>query len=145
MMFQKAIDDTPELRDTYEPGLQALGNDSKKVHLADPKKCHGSVNIDKHLKTICPNENLWDYLFGYEDKAYFVEVHPACTSEVQTVINKLAWLKNRMRRWSVLIQNMPKTYHWIATNGIHILKDSSEARLLAKAGLSIPKRVLKVG
>lgn len=145
MMFREAIDDTPELRDAFESGLHALGNDSRKVRLANPRKCHGSVNIEKHLKAICPNENLWDYLFGYDDKAYFVEVHPACTSEVRTVIDKLAWLKNRIRRWSISIQNMPKAYHWIATDKVRILPDSSEARLLAKEGIPRPKRMLKVG
>ena len=43
--FKKAVSATPDIRNCYENGLQALGTDSVKIHLAGT--CEGSVDIDE--------------------------------------------------------------------------------------------------
>ena len=143
-MFKEAIQKTTEIKDALKPGLQALGANSQKVRLGDSRLCQGSVDLDNHLKDQYPNDNRWDYVFGYSDQAYFVEVHPAHTSEVRTVIQKLQWLRFWINSKAPELHVMKKRYSWIATNGTHILKDSKEARMLAENGLSLPRNRVNV-
>lgn len=72
--------------------LKTLGQYRKKVNLSKP--CQGSVDIDLRLSSKYPNSNRWDYVIGYGDCAYFLEVHSAETSEVNVVLKKLNWLKD---------------------------------------------------
>lgn len=136
--FKNAVESTPEINNGYKVGLKALGNDSNKVQLGDTSKCSGSVDIDACTQAIYPQDNRWDFALGYNNKAYFVEVHGAFTGEVSVVLKKLAWLKN----W--LISKAPElnklkakeqTFVWIQSNGNHILKNSPQNRLLAQNGL----------
>lgn len=143
-MFKEAIQKTAEIKDALKPGLQALGANREKVQVKDTRQCQGSVDLDNHLKNQYPNDNRWDYVFGYSDLAYFIEVHPAHTSEVRTVIQKLQWLKQWLKIKAPDVHGLEKKYSWIATNGMHILKDSREARLLAENGLSLPRNNISV-
>jgi len=140
MSFQSAIENTILLKDHLKNGLQALGSNSSKVKPGDTRKCEGSVDIDDAIERKFPSSNRWDYVFGYNGKTYFIEVHPADTSEVKTVLEKLTWLK------SFMIENVPelnkesKSFHWIASGGVHILPNSPQARKLALSGISQPVR-----
>jgi hypothetical protein len=140
MSFQTAINDTPLLKDHLKNGLQALGSSSSKVKPNDTRKCEGSVNIDNAVERKFPSSNRWDYAVGYNSKTYFIEVHPADTSEVKTVLEKLTWLKTFLIENTPELNKEPKSFHWIASGGVHILPNSPQARKLALSGISQPVR-----
>jgi hypothetical protein len=136
--FKQAVEETEEIKNGYQNGLKALGNYSNKVEFGDTKKCEGSVAIDDCTESLYPQENRWDYVFGYKGEAYFVEVHSAHTSEVSVILKKLQWLKNWLNSKAPEIKKLQakdKAFIWIQTNGNHILPKSSQNRLLAEKGL----------
>lgn len=135
--FKAAVEATPDIKNCYQPGLKAMGSYSTKISLSNSTLCNGSVDIDECVKAKYPNSNRWDYCFGYNSKAYFVEVHSANTSEVGTMLNKLQWLKD----W--LVNKAPELnkikakppYYWVMSGKYAILPNSSQARQIAAAGL----------
>lgn len=136
--FKQVVEETEEIKNGYQNGLKALGKYSSKVELGDTKQCNGSVAIDDCTASLYPQENRWDYVFSYRDKAYFVEVHSAHTTEVSVVLKKLQWLKDWLNSKAPeikKIQAKEKAFIWIQTNGNHILPKSSQNRLLAEKGL----------
>ncbi len=145
LAFEKAVKATPEISQCYQPGLRALGSNSSKIQPADTRCCYGSVDLDACLQTKYPDDNRWDYLLSYKKKAYFVEVHPAHTSEVDTVLKKLNWLKKWLAAHAPLVdkQKAVKPYYWIASGKANILKTSPHYRRAAQAGL-MPVSVLKL-
>lgn len=70
-----------------------------------------------------------------------MEVHPASTSDVKTVINKLEWLQTWLRNKAPALNAEPKSYHWVPSGRNTILKDSKQARQCAKKGINIEKKV----
>ncbi|KOR37750.1 MULTISPECIES: hypothetical protein [Planktothricoides] len=137
MSFTEAIKNNPLLANYLKSGLKALGSNSSKVKPEDTKKCEGRVDIDMALQSKYPNEPRWDYAIGYDGKTHFIEVHPADTSEVQSVLNKLHWLKNFLSQDAPQLNQEPKSFHWVASSGNHILPNSSQARKLAKSGIKV--------
>ena len=96
--FKAAVEATQEIREGYCNGLQALGGNAAKVAVTDTRKLNGSVDIDACTLELYPNETRWDYAIGYDEKAYFLEVHPANTSNVKEMIQKADWLKQWLQR-----------------------------------------------
>ena len=91
--FKSIVQAIPAIAGAYREGLQALeSKDAGKVKPQNPRKLSGSVYLDKCLKTTNPHDARWDYVIGYREKAYFVEVHPANTSNVDEVVKKKKWL-----------------------------------------------------
>lgn len=90
--FKSIVQAIPAIAGAYREGLQALeSKDAGKVKPQNPRKLSGSVYLDKCLKTTNPHDARWDYVIGYREKAYFVEVHPANTSNVDEVVKKKKW------------------------------------------------------
>ncbi len=142
--FEKAVLATPEVSDCYQQGLKALGNYSRKVELSDVRKAEGSVDIDTCISALYPHANRWDYSLGYDNEAYFVEVHAAKTIEVSTVLNKLQWLKDWLNDKAPELNNMKAKkrtpFYWIQSGKFDILKTSPQYRRLVNEGLvPIPK------
>lgn len=135
----RAIDD---IGDCLQPGLRALGGNSTVVVPANSRDCQGSVDLDSCLQHRHPNAARWDYLIGYAGRAYFIEVHPATTRNVGEVINKLRWLKNWLESTGAALKPIrgEQPYRWVARGKVAILPRSRQARRLAEAGLSLPKR-----
>lgn len=109
MSFQQAVAQTADLGAyAFCYGLRALGNDSSRVH-ASPRSLVGSVALDNALQARYPNEPRWDYGIGVKKRArvsaVWIEVHPASTSEVRTVLNKLKWLKNWLEVHAPALRN----------------------------------------
>lgn len=144
MVFKKAVKSIPQIANCYCDGKSALGANSNKVREADARKLQGSVDLDKCVLDAYPNDNRWDYVLGYHGHAYFVEVHPASTSDVETMINKFNWLKNWLRSQGTPLNAMKSAdpFHWVFTNRNTIAKNSTYERRLIKAGLGKPKREL---
>ncbi|MEB3310822.1 MAG: hypothetical protein VKJ02_11365 [Snowella sp.] len=135
MSFETAINNTPLLREHLERGLQALGKNSSKVKSKDTQKCEGSVDIDRALALIYSQENRWDYAVGYDGTTHFIEVHPADTSEITTMEEKRRWLKDFLRDKAPELNEEPKRFHWVATAGVNISKNSTYQRRLALLGI----------
>lgn len=145
--FKEAAEATDDVKNCYESGIQALEkNHKKKVTISNSKKCGGSLNLDHCLSNQKKylNENRWDYIIDYNKEVYFVEVHSAHTNEVSTVLRKLDWLKLWLRQSAPEIlklkANLP--YFWIQSNGYHILKGSSQERLINQNGLKPIRKLL---
>ncbi len=145
--FQLAVESTPDVASAYQRGLQALRrNEVGLITAADPRLIDGSVNIDKAVETLYPDVNRWDYVIGYGNKVCFVEVHPAFTSEVSKMKQKLQWLKIWLKEKAAPIDSMQKLspgFVWIQTKQVAILPGSKQARELATLGLK-PVRGFKL-
>ena len=139
--FQKAVEGTPEISTAYRSGLQALKrSDRGAFDVADTRLLDGSVDIDTAVQEKYPNENRWDYAIGYSGKVCYVEVHPAYTSEVSVVENKLRWLKIWLKENAPLLDAIPKAtpaFVWAQTGKGAILPRSSQARKLATMGIAV--------
>ncbi len=96
--FQVAVENTEDVKNGFRTGKQAVKNaDSSKVQAADNYKLQGSLDIDSQVKELYPQEARWDYALSYNDEIYYFEIHPAETSQVNRVINKVKWLKNWLK------------------------------------------------
>lgn len=141
--FRQALRGTI-LEPYFREGLQALGTDSVKVGCVNTRKLAGSVDIDSATEASCPNDNRWDYAVGYlrggnGKRLYFIEVHPASTSEVQCMIEKHRWLVAWLRANAIGLDRIQeKFFLWVATGGIKIPKNAPQLRRLAQEGVSPP-------
>ncbi|WP_155815911.1 hypothetical protein [Rhodothermus marinus] len=151
MTFQQAVEQaSPPVNTAYQPGLQALPKRARaKLKYRDSRKLTGSIDLDGALADVCPNAPRWDYGLGIADasgreQALWIELHPATTSEIGVVLQKLAWLKNWLRTHGKALGGItePGAFYWLATDGVHIQRGSPQARKLSQSGLKAPCRQL---
>ena len=100
--------------------------------------------------------NPWDYGIGFRERdgrevALWIEVHPASTTEVSTVLKKLAWLQSWLRQEAPALHALSQrrsagnNYFWLATGpGCISRRHSPQARRLRQAGLDLPRRTLEL-
>ena len=67
-LFKIAVENTPDIANCYQSGLQALSKYSKKIELEDTALCFGSVEIDECTKAKYPNDPRWDYALCYNSE-----------------------------------------------------------------------------
>ncbi len=148
--FQEAVNRVSllALANAYQPGKQALGDYAGKVDCEGSKRFTGSIDLDSALKSSYPDSPRWDYGLGLQTSgqeiAVWVEVHPAHTSNVREVLNKLDWLKGWLQSqanalWRLTVRNRGRRYFWLATKGVHIRPGTPQARQLSRAGLELPR------
>jgi hypothetical protein len=145
--FTDAIQNVPELARCLENGLQALERqDRNKINVNSSRDLKGSVYIDKCLERRYPNAPRWDYVFGYKDQIYYVEVHPADnTRKVREVTAKLRWLKQWRERSAQRLEDLEdqSTYHWVSTGRtLSSIKRGKYLQILAQNGIRGPDSVL---
>lgn len=142
--FKSIVQAIPAIAGAYREGLQALeSKDAGKVKPQNPRKLSGSVYLDKCLKATNPHDARWDYVIGYREKAYFVEVHPANTSNVDEVVKKKKWLDVWLKTNALDLKAMMAGtgYYWIASGKVAILPNSPQARKIAKNKLVLCKEL----
>lgn len=142
--FKSIVQAIPAIAGAYREGLQALeSKDAGKVKPQNPRKLSGSVYLDKCLKTTNPHDARWDYVIGYSEKAYFVEVHPANTSNVNEVVKKKKWLDVWLKTNALDLKAMMAgtSSYWIASGKVAILPNSPQARKIAKNKLVLCKEL----
>ena len=142
--FKSIVQAIPAIAGAYREGLQALeSKDAGKVKPQNPRKLSGSVYLDKCLKTTNPHDARWDYVIGYREKAYYVEVHPANTSNVDEVVKKKKWLEVWLKTNALDLKAMMAGtgYYWIASGKVAILPNSPQARKIAKNKLVLCKEL----
>ncbi len=147
MNFTEAIQNVPKLARCLKNGLQALERrDRNKINVNLSRDLKGSVYIDKCLERHYPNAPRWDYVFGYKDRIYYVEVHPADnTRKVREVTAKLRWLKQWRERSAQCFEDWEgqSTYHWISTGRtLSSIKRGKYLQILAQNGIRGPDSVL---
>lgn len=145
MAFKEEIDKIHEIRDCFQNGIQAFRTNSVKIRVKLPRQLSGSVFLDECIHDLYPDDPRWDYFFCYRSEVYFVEIHPASTNEVTTVLNKLNWLKIWLKEKAPGINAMRAAnfaFRWIASGDVRILRNSRYERMLAQNGLPFPKEVL---
>jgi len=145
--FTDAIQNAPEIANCLKNGLQALERkDKSKIKVNASRDLKGSVYIDKCLERCHPNAPRWDYVFGYKDRVYYVEVHPADnTRKVGEVTAKLQWLKQWRRLSAQNLEDLEgqSTYHWISTGKTaSSVKRGKYLQILAQNGIRGPDAVL---
>lgn len=143
--FREAIEKTPDVKDGYCIGLNAIGEYKNRIKVKTPSKIAGSLDIDEITKRLYPNANRWDYAIGYDGKIYFVEVHSASGKEVKVVIAKLLWLKGWLDSRAPELNKLKgdRPYHWIQSGKFGILKDSRHYRIAAQNGI-LPKPYIEL-
>ena len=147
MNFTDAVARTPEIAECLKNGLQALERQDKtKIKVNSSRELKGSVYIDKCLEKRYPNAPRWDYVFGYKDKVYYIEVHPADnTRKVREVTAKLRWLKQWHKHSAKNLEVLEgqSTYHWISTGKtVSSVKRGKYLQILAQNGIRGPDSVL---
>lgn len=142
----KAVAQTSDVTGHFMSGIQAVKKEyHSKIQVSNPRNLTGSIDIDTETFPLYPNENRWDYAIEYNKETFFVEFHPASTSNVDEMIGKLSWLDWWLKEKAPLISALkPKkgnAYHWVATGSIKILNGSRQYRQLAERGL-LPKKLM---
>lgn len=128
-------------------GLKAIGADSTRLTVARPRRATHSVALDDALKAQLPHAPRWDYGVALDrtgaTEVAWIEVHTATSSEVDTVLKKLAWLKQWLASNQDACTTAIASFHWVATDaGVHI--DSARRRRLNAAGLKMPQSLLRL-
>ncbi len=130
MTFREKVEKTRSIKDCFMPGLKALTEQYKnKINAKETRKINGSIFLEE-----CINGAVWDYIIGYKNETFFVEVHPAVTSEINNVLRKLFWLKHWKSKTFFKNDN---NFFWLATNGIHILPRSNYWKRIHEQGLEV--------
>jgi hypothetical protein len=146
--FKNAVNACPDL--TLRDGLRAISPvNRERIRPQNTRSVTGSVDIDEDLRARFPEDYRWDYAVGYNgsdnvERAYFIEVHPAETSEISRVVRKARALKEWARRYAPDLWNMtvPRQIHWVAPGRCDIRLNDSYRRQLALAGVGSPKQHL---
>lgn len=148
MSFEDKVKATGEISGCYEAGLQALdGNNSKSILVNETRDLDGSVNLDNCTLRKYQNANRWDYIIGYKNEAFFVEVHPASSGEVKEIVKKVKWLKKWLKTKASQINSIKakqQPFRWVASGKIAITKNSRYSRTLTQNNVSFPQKVTKL-
>jgi hypothetical protein len=153
MRFRVAVANTNDVRDCYQPGLQALiERDRNRLSCEEPRKISGSLNLDAAVAQLYPDAARWDYGIGIKrtetrDEAIWVEVHSADANQVPKMIGKITWLKNwlndRAPNLMVITRN-DSPYIWVASGRVSFQKNSPQAKKLALAGIKFPQEHYRI-
>ena len=148
-----AIKQIPHLTGKLKQGLQALRKNHRDAILPKKsRKLSGSIDIDKALKSEHPHDHRWDYCIGVRkrqntDSLVWVEFHPANSHSVSDMLAKATWLKQWLAGPGKPLQGLMKTktdLRWVPTGPVAIRQASKQSKILAQAGISFPKRRIKL-
>lgn len=137
--FKQAVESTPDIKNGFRYGLQALGVNAQRITAQDTRKLEGSVDIDACTQSLYPNEARWDYAVGYDNKVYFFEIHPADTSNVKEMIKKAEWLNKWLTQKAPALNSLAanKLLYWIASGRQKILSNSPQSRKLSQSKIRL--------
>lgn len=141
MSFREKIESVASISACYRIGLSGLkGEHRSKLKTNKTRNWSGSVNLDECYFQ-ARSRASFDYLIGHSDKGYFIEVHPASTSEIETLIIKKQsidlWLNTQAGSIKEILGSQP--FIWLSTNRVTILPGSSQAKRLANSGIRHPQ------
>lgn len=152
MTFRACVNAIPALADAYQPGIRALRKDDRsRIVCANTDRLTGSVDVDAALAGDFPNAPRWDYVIGHKngktEEAIWVEVHSASSGHVRHVIRKAQWLRQWLSVNARSLLDMTREsdgFVWLSTGAVSIQRGSPQARALAMAKVSFPRKQLKL-
>lgn len=109
LTFREAIERTPDVANGFRGGLAAFGQYAGKIRVPDSRLIDGSLDIDASTADKYPQENRWDYALSYHNEVFYIEIHPAISSEVSKMIKKLTWLKGWLTMHAPEIKKLTAT------------------------------------
>ena len=157
--FLKAVSKTGLDSAYAQAGLKAIkGEHRAAIKPKVTRRLTGSMDMDAALSAALPNDSRWDYGVGLlladnkTEVAIWIEVHPAMTGEVDSVLSKLAWLKTRLKQYVDLgkltekaERNNVQPFYWMPTDsGVHIHAHMPQARRLAAQGIPLPTGIVRL-
>ena len=152
MTFKTAVEATPEIQNAWKRGLRALrAADSQRIDAEVTRRLSGSVDLDTTLSESCPNDPRWDYAVGYRsnggggETVYWIEIHPASSGDVNTVLRKLEWLKKWLADKAPKLNEMRKDFLWISSGRTSFTLSSPQAKRFALLGLRHTGQRFKIG
>jgi len=126
-----------------EVGLQALKPaDRERVGPEEPRRLEGSVDLDEQMTGSEPDAPRWDYAVAYDQRVWFIEVHPASsTGTIDEVVKKARWLRTKIT--STSLPDRSEGLFWISTDRVTShLSFSRRKRQLQVVGVFGPMRRL---
>ena len=141
--FKRVVEATEDIKNGFCRGLDALSSNSKYVNAVETRKIDGSVDIDTCTKFLYPNEARWDYTIGYDNRAYFLEIHPANTRNVEEVIRKSKWLDKWLTEKASLLKSLSANnlFYWVPSGKVNILNSSPQYRRLSQSKIKIVSKL----
>jgi hypothetical protein len=137
--FERAVLKTQCLAGAYRNGLQAVRTgDCQRITCQDGRLLTGSVDVDQALLASHANDNRWDYGIGVKNKSEhvaWVEIHPASSSHIQEMIDKLEWLRHWLRSEAPLLRQLTPYFVWVASGKVALTPNSPQRRRVAQAGI----------
>jgi hypothetical protein len=152
VVFRRAIEGTPSIKDAYGLGLQALPpGDRERISVSDTRNLKGSINIDSALKSAHPNAPRWDYGVAFQSRqnqpvhVFWIEVHPARTLKNRDEVSaKLIWLRSWLTGDGKRIGRLEKSFVWICRGKSTFTATSPTMRALAESGLQFSGRNFRI-
>lgn len=130
LTFREAIERTPDVANGFRGGLAAFGQYAGKIRVPDSRLIDGSLDIDASTADKYPQENRWDYALSYHNEVFYIEIHPAISSEVSKMIKKLTWLKGWLTMHAPEIKKLTamskNPYYWVQSSNCSIPKHTSQ-------------------
>jgi hypothetical protein len=146
--FEDAVFGTNCLAAVYRSGLQAVRtSDRQRITCRDGRLLTGSIDTDRALLASYPDESRWDYGIGVKndrEHVVWVEIHPASSSHVQEVIDKLKWLHSWLRAEAPLLGQLTPFFVWVASGRVALTPNSPQRRRVAQAGIHFSGERLEV-
>lgn len=130
------------------PGLQALeARNRARIRCRNSRALDGSINLDASLQIAWPHAARWDYGIGLAEddlSVIWVEVHPAETSEVSAILQKLAWLQQVLSQAPEMLREKSGRFCWVASGRINIPKHTHQYRRLRQTRIEGPLKTLEI-
>jgi hypothetical protein len=144
--FERAVRQTPEVANGYCPGLQALKDYAAYIQPEKPTRLEGSVDIDQQVKPLYEEEPRWDYAIGYQQRAYFVEIHPAGSDSIVDIKKKAQWLRQWLQTKAPLLRSLSASdeVYWIPSGRCAITPKSQQSKALAQLKIKIVARPMRL-
>lgn len=126
-----------KLKEHFFSGLGALAStDKRHIKVPNTSLINGSLNLDNAAKQDMPADNRWDYAIDYDGKVFFIEIHPASTSEIPTMLNKVDCLRQWLMAINVDLLSLPpinRKFYWVSSGktAIRFTPASRQAKQLA--------------
>lgn len=126
LTFKEAVEATPDVATSYQEGVNAFGKYAVKIKVPAPTRIEGSLDIDAATEKLYPDDNRWDYALCYDSEVFYIEIHPAITSEVSKMVKKLQWLKTWLSKKAPEIYKLTtktkQPYYWVQSSKFDIPK-----------------------
>lgn len=151
--FKTAVNTTPNLNSTWQPGLEALrAVDRPHIKAADTRMLLGSVDIDKaHLKIKKhADANRWDFAIGYkhsnrqEAVIYWVEIHTGSDIEFKVMLKKFDWLMVWLRGDGRALGEFEREFVWVASDATKFTDTAKQKKIMAQKGLRYAGKCLPI-